>query len=150
MRLRKIKKVFLFSLLMIMALILLAVVFINLPFAHRFITQRVNNILANAHVPITINSIETIWPNSVEVNGVNLYGSPGDTIIYAENLGAMIAPLALLQKKVLIPSAFLSNSSIRFLRQNADLRSILQKPFQIPEVKSERKKRMKKNHGKSL
>ena len=121
MRLRKIKKVFLLSLAMIMALILLAVVFVNLPFAHRFITQRVNNILLNADVPISINSVETIWPNSVAVNGVNIYGHAGDTIIYAEKLGAAIAPFALLQRKLIIPSAFLSNSSVRFLRQNEDV-----------------------------
>ena len=105
-----------------MALILLAVVFVNLPFAHRFITRRVNIILVNAHVPTTINSIETIWPNSVAVTGVNLNGNAGDTIIYAEKVRAAIEPLALLQRKVIIPSAFLSNSSVTFLRQNADQR----------------------------
>ena len=107
-----------------MALILLAVVFVNLPFAHRFITRRVNIILVNAHVPTTINSIETIWPNSVAVTGVNLNGNAGDTIIYAEKLGATVSILELLQRKVLIPSAYLSNSSISLLRQNVDQRIV--------------------------
>ncbi len=146
MRFRKIKKAFLFFLAMIMALILLAVVFVNLPFAHRFITRRVNNILVNAHVPISINSIETILPNSVAVDGVNLQGKAGDTIIFAEKLGATIAPLALLRKKVIIPSAFLSNSSIKFLRQNADV------PINIAEAFSNtpsKKRKKEKNREKS-
>ena len=146
MRLRKIKKAFLFFLGMIMALILLAVVLINLPFAHRFITRRVNNILVNAHVPITINSIGLISPNTVAINGVNLHGNAGDTIIYAEKLGATIAPLALLQRKVIIPSAFLSNSRITFFRQNTDL------PINIAEAFSNirsKKRKKEKNRKKS-
>ena len=126
---------------MIMALILLAVVFVNLPFAHRFITQKVNNILVNANVPITINSIETIWPNSVAVKGVNLLGNTGDTIIYAEKLGATIAPLALLQRKLIIPSAFLSNSTITFLRQHADQRINIVEAFSNTQKKKETNKR---------
>ena len=125
---------------MIMALILLALVLINLPFGHRFITRRVNNILVNTHVPITINSIETIWPNSVAVNGVNLHGNEGDTIIYAKKLGATVSLLALLQRKVIIPSAFLSNSSITFLRQNTDQRINIAEAFSNTQKKKRQKK----------
>jgi translocation and assembly module TamB len=139
--LRKIKKAFLFLLIMIMALLLLAAVLINLPFAHRFITGWVNNILVNAQVPIIINSIGTILPNSVAVHGVYLHGDAGDTIIYAEALGAAIAPLALLQRKVIIPSAFISNSSVRFLRQDEDVGNNIAEAFSNIRGKTRQKEK---------
>jgi len=144
MRLRKIKKAFLLFLSIILALILLAVVFVNFPFAHRFITRRVNNILVNTHVPITINSIGTILPNSVAINGVYLHGNAGDTIIYAEKVRAAIEPLALLQRKVIIPSAFLGNSSATFLRQNADVRINIAEAFSNTRNKKRRKEKNRK------
>jgi len=151
MRLSKIKKAFLFFGIMIMALILLAAVFINFPFAHRFITGRVNIILVNAHVPITINSIETILPNSVAVNGVNFHGNAGDTIIYAEKVRVAIAPLALLHRKVIIPSAFLSNSSVTVLRQNEDAKINIAEAFtNIRSKEGEKEKDGKKSWEVSL
>jgi len=146
MRLRNIKKAFRFVLIIILVLFFLAAVFINLPFAHRFITTKVNNRLFDAHIPITIQSIGTILPNSVAINGVYLRGNAGDTIIYAEEVGAAIAPLALLQRKVIIQSAFLSNSSIRFLRQNADVRINIAEAFSNTRSK---KRKNEKNRKKS-
>ena len=140
MKSRKIKKAFFLTLVMMMALILLSVVFVNLPFAHRFITRSVNNILVNAHVPISIHSIETIWPNSVAVSGVNLHGNEGDTIMYAEKFGASVSLLGLLQRKVLIPSAFLSNSSISLLRQNADQQINMAEAFSSIQKEGRQKK----------
>ena len=121
MRLRNIKKAFRFVLIIIiLALIFLAAVFFNLPFTHRFITTKVNNILFDAHIPITIQSFGTISPNSVAVNGINLHGNEGDTIIHADEVRVAIAPLALIHRKVIIQSVFLSNSSVMILRQNED------------------------------
>ncbi len=144
MSLRKIKKTFLLFGVIIMAVLLLAAVFINLPFAHRFITGRVNNILVNAHIPITINSIETIFPNSFAVNGVTLHGKAGDTIIYAEKVKAVIAPIALLHKKLIIPSASLSNSSVTFLRQNENVGNNIAEAFSNTRSKKREKEKDEK------
>ncbi len=135
MRLRKIKKVFLYFLIAIIGLLFLAVVLINFPFAHRFITKKVNNILSNAHIPVYINSIGTILPNSVVVNGVTLFGVNGDTIIHSEKLGASFATLALLKKRVIISSVVLSNSGINLSRTERDLEINIAEAFSSKKSK---------------
>ncbi len=143
MSLRKLKKAFLIFLSVIVALILLAVVFINSPFAHRFVTGRVNSIFVNAHLPLSIHSIEKVWPNSAVIDGVYIFGIEGDTIIHAEKVRAAIKPLALLKRRVIIPSAYLSNSSVRFSRRNEN------EKINIADTFTKNRNRKEKNGKKS-
>jgi autotransporter translocation and assembly factor TamB len=120
MKLRKVKKVSIYFLISILVLFLLAVISINFPFAHRYITKKVNHILSNANIPVSINSISTILPGSLAVNGVKIIDDKGDTIIYAEDLRAAFSTVGLLKRKVIIQNAYIGNSEIKFLRNNKD------------------------------
>jgi|GEM_PF-5928429 len=118
MRQRKIKKAILFFLMTLFGILFLAQVILNFPFVQRYITKKVNEILINAKVPISINSIGKISTNSIVINGVFLFDANNDTIIYTENISATFSPIDLLYRRVIIPSATLVNANIRFLRNN--------------------------------
>ena len=143
-------KLILYFLIAIIGLIILAAVTVNLPFAHRFITSKVNNILSNAHIPITINSIGTILPNSIVVNGITLSGIKGETIIYAEKAGVTVATLALIRKRVLITSVILSNPAINLSRAEKDLKINIAEAFSNKKSKVPEKRPARKNSGKFL
>ena len=119
MRFRLLKKALSTILISIIGFMLLAFIFINLPFSHRFITNRVNQIFAGSDLPIHIGSISTITPGSLHVNYVLLTGSENDTIIFARNLKSSFKTFALLRKKIILPSVELEWASINFLRSDS-------------------------------
>ncbi len=121
MKLSRPKKVLLIILIAFSGLILLLFISVNLPYGHRFITNRVNNILAGAGIPIHITSISSIYPESITVKGVTLTGSQRDTIVYAGEIQADFVPLALLKKRVIISDIYLGDAKINFSRKNNNL-----------------------------
>jgi translocation and assembly module TamB len=95
-------------------------VFINLPFSHRYLAGKVNVILANAGVPVHINSVNRIFPGSVSIDGALITGHKGDTIIYAGRLKSDFKTFKLLEKKLILPSLKLENTRISFSRNIGD------------------------------
>jgi translocation and assembly module TamB len=113
---RRILKALLITLISFFGLLLLLFVILNLPFSHRFISEKVNAILVSANLPVEIRSIETVLPGKVFAEGVIIRGEANDTIIYAGTLKADFKTFALLRNKVIIKSAELNNLTVSILR----------------------------------
>ena len=112
---RRLKKTLLYILTGIVMLVLLTLALINLPFAHRYATDRVNGIFEDARLPIHIRSIEHLRTRALSVTGVTITGVEGDTIIHADGLKAGIRVLALLKREVYLSSVILEGASIRLI-----------------------------------
>jgi len=121
MKFRRTKKVLLIFLIAVCSLILLLIISINLPFGQRFITGRINNILADAGLPIHITEISKIFPEIVTVKGITISGIENDTIIYAGEIKAGFLPLGLLKKKLIIKSVDIIDAKVSILRKGKDL-----------------------------
>jgi len=96
--------VFLISVIGLLALLL---VFINLPFSDRFVSRQVNSLFSKLDLPLHIESIRTLLPNKVKVEGVTISGPQGDTIICAMGVDTKINLPALLKKKVKLQQVYL-------------------------------------------
>ena len=98
-RIRGIFKAVLVFLIAVIGLLFLTFIILNLPFSHRFATQKVNNIFSSSGLPVHLNSINKVFPWSVCAQGVLISGLKGDTIVYAGTVRSGIKPFALLRKK---------------------------------------------------
>jgi hypothetical protein len=116
MRIRRIIKTFLVFLASLLGLVLLVFIFLNLPFAHRFVTRKINAIFTSSHLPISIAAVNTVLPWSVHVQGVLIHEPDGDTIIYAGMVRTGLKPLALMKKKLILKGVSLENTSVLLMR----------------------------------
>ena len=112
----RLKKTFIVIILTIIVFVLLLVISLNLPVAHRLIARKINKILIDNHLPVHISSVQIILPKSVTIHGVSLTGIDGDTIMYAEEVRASIIPVAALSKKIILSSIYLGNCNINIVR----------------------------------
>ncbi|MDX2432480.1 MAG: translocation/assembly module TamB domain-containing protein [Bacteroides sp.] len=106
-RLRKFIRILAVFLISIIGLIVLLFIFINLPFSDRFVTKQTNSLFSKLDLPLHIESIRTVLPNKVKVEGVTISGPEGDTIICAMDLDAKIRLHALLKKKVKLKQVYI-------------------------------------------
>jgi translocation and assembly module TamB len=120
MRVRRIFKAFLVFLIALIGLLLLTFILINLPFSHRFVTQKVNGIFKSSGLPVHIESIKKVFPWSVYAEDILINGQQGDTIVFAERVSADLSPLALIRKKVILHSVSLADARIQFLRYSGE------------------------------
>lgn len=111
-RVRGIFKAILVFLISLIGLLILIFVLINLPFSHRFLTRKINQMLSSASIPLKISSVTTVLPRSVYAEGVIITGPAGDTIIYAGKIKASIRTLGLFNQKLILPSVNLENSVV--------------------------------------
>jgi hypothetical protein len=116
MILRRITKAILYFLISLAGLVFLLFIAVNLPFAQRSITVRINQILNKASLPIEISSVKRVLLSSLRAEGVLIRGSEGDTIIYAARLKAEFKLLAILKHKVILPHVYISDAKIKLLR----------------------------------
>jgi translocation and assembly module TamB len=116
MSLRRIIKILSVFLISLIGIILLVFVSVNLPFSHRFITGKVNRIFYNSGIPIHITSVERILPTSILIQGFGLYDTGGDTIICAETIKASFVLSALTVRKIIIPSVYIGNATVKLER----------------------------------
>jgi translocation and assembly module TamB len=116
MRIRGIIKAMVVFLISLVGFLMLVFVFINLPFSHRFVTQKINNILSSSRLPIHINSVNKVFPWAIYVQGILIHGSQGDTIVYAGKVRSGFEPLALIKKRLILKSVYLEKATINFLR----------------------------------
>jgi hypothetical protein len=119
-RVRGIIKAFVVFLISLVGFLLLLFLFLNLPFSHRFVTQKVNNIFTGSGIPVHINSVNKVFPWSVYVQGALIHTSGGDTIVYAGNIRAGLKALALFKKKIVLPSVCLEKVMIILSRNSAE------------------------------
>ena len=107
-RLRKFIRIIAVFLISIIGLLVLLFICINLPFSDRFVSRQTNSLFSKLDLPIHIESIRTVLPNKVKVEGVTISGPEGDTIICAMDLDAKITLHALLKKKVKLKQVYLA------------------------------------------
>ncbi len=79
-----------------------------MPFSDRFVSRKVNSIFTSLDLPLHIQSIRTVLPNKVRVEGVTITGKEGDTIICAMDLDTHISLPALLKNKVKLNQVYLA------------------------------------------
>lgn len=115
-RIRGILKTVAVFLISLTGFLLLVFVFINLPFSHRFVTQKVNSIFVSSGLPVHINSVNKVFPWAVYVQGILIYGPQGDTIVYAGKVRSGLKPLALFKKRVILRSVYLEKATINIFR----------------------------------
>ena len=119
-RVRGIIKAVLVFLIAVIGFLFLTFIIINLPFSHRFVTQKVNKIFTSSGIPVHLNSVTKVLPWSVYVQGVLIHGPEGDTIVYAEKVRSGLKPLALTKKKLILKSVYLEKASVNFLRNRGE------------------------------
>ena len=105
--LRKFIRIIAVFLISIIGLLVLLFIFINLPFSDRFVSRQTNNLFSSLDLPLHVESIGTVLPNKVKVEGFTISGPEGDTIICAMDVDVKINLPALLKKKVKLKQVFL-------------------------------------------
>ncbi len=108
--------------------------FINLPFSHRFVTKQTNRILSNLDLPIHIQSIRTILPTTVNLQGVEIFHFDGDAIIYAGELQVGYSLPSLLFKKVKLQKVYMDSARITLSMNNCTCRYNIAEAFS-PDLK---------------
>lgn len=143
MRVRKAARYFLIFLVSILGLVVLLFISINLPFTHGLVTKKTNQILSQSNLPIQIEKINRILPNSIKMEGIVIADPDGDTIIHVGRLQTNCRLLALMQKKVILKELDLSEASVDLL-MNYNTRK-----YNIAEVFTSGKKPKEANDGES-
>jgi len=118
MWIKRILKTLLITLISFLGFLLLIFIIFNLPFSHRFISGRINSIFIANHLPIQINSVNTVLPGKIYVEGVLIKGAESDTIVYAGKINADFNTIALLKHKVIVKDAELNNIRVNFSRNS--------------------------------
>jgi translocation and assembly module TamB len=88
---------------------------LNLPFTRGMVTKKTNQVLNQSNLPIHINSIDRILPNSIQIQGIVIAGLSGDTIIHVDELRTNCRVMALMRKKVILKDLDLGPTGIELL-----------------------------------
>lgn len=118
MKLSRLKKTFIVIIISITGLVLLLVISLNLPVAHRLITRKINKILLENHLPLHISNVLIVLPKSVTISRISLTASDGDTILYAGEIQASFKPFAAFNKKIILSSVNIGDCRINITRNN--------------------------------
>ncbi len=65
-------------------------------------------------------SVSSIFPWSVYMKDVLIFGPKGDTIVYSSKVSSGIKPLALIKKKLVLKSVYLEKATINILRKQGE------------------------------
>ncbi len=118
MRLHGFTKALLVFTISLIGFLFLIFIIINLPFSHRFVADRVNQILIASKVPVHVSSVKAVIPGSVFVQGILVSDTEGDTIISVSRIRASFSTLALLRRRVILPSVFLDNTAVNLSKNS--------------------------------
>ncbi len=94
-----------------------------MPFSDRFVSRKVNRLFTSLDLPLHIQSVRTVLPNKVKVEGVTITGIDGDTIICAMDLDTHISLPALLKKKVKLNQVYLNGVLVHLSNDDDQFRS---------------------------
>jgi translocation and assembly module TamB len=133
MRLLKLRRFLLIFLISVIGILALLFASLNLPFSQRFVTRQVNQILSGSNVPVHINAIKRILPNSVIIQGVVIADLNKDTIIYADELETDCRLFALMHRKVVLQDLDLSQVSVKILKNGKTLKYNIAETFKTVE-----------------
>ncbi len=136
MRLRKWRKISLVFLMGIVGLLLMVFLVLNLPFSQRFATGKVNQILSSSGVPIHLDAIRKIMPGSVNIQGIVISGTQGDTIIYVGELQADIRLISLIRSKVMLKEVLLDGVLVELVRKSGAEKLNIAAAFQSGKKKA--------------
>jgi len=120
MKLRRVRRYLLIFLSTLLGVLILLFGFLNLPFSQRIATAKVNQVLQQVEVPVHIDAIRKILPGSVNIYGVLISNSQGDTIIYTGRLKADIRLLALLRNRVVLQDLELQRAVVDIGRESGE------------------------------
>nr|MEA3478965.1 hypothetical protein [Bacteroidota bacterium] len=143
MRWRKAARLLFIILSSIFGLLVLLFAFINLPFTQRFVTTQTNQILATSNVPIHIDDIQRVLPNSVRIQGIVIRDLNSDTIIHVGGLKARVRLRALIRKRVILKDLDLRQTSMDLLMNYESRKYNIAETFTAgrePKAKKEKKK----------
>jgi len=125
----KIFRIAIKSLASIACIVILLLVFINLPFSRSFVTGRVNALFQKLELPLNIQAINKVRLKKVELEGFSIVDPGGDSIIYADYLETHIKLLALIKSKVILDNTELNGVGVKLL-MNYQTRNFTQFHFQ--------------------
>ncbi len=119
--LRKVGKGFLYLLLGIICLLVLALIFINLPVGKRVIKNQVVSYLENKlNTKVSIAKVDYSLPTWVELKGIYLEDQNKDTLLFGEELKVDIAMLKLVSGQIDIKKVGLTNMVGKINRAEKD------------------------------
>jgi hypothetical protein len=107
-----VRKVLTISVLSLAGLLLLVFLLLNLSITRRHVTLQVNRIMEKAELPVRLGSLQRVLPNEVEVQGVSITGTEGDTLIQAGRVYARIRLIALLRSRVVIKECHIHGAEV--------------------------------------
>lgn len=106
------KKVFIilnYLALLLVLLFVLVVAVVNLPVVHKVITQKANQVLADAGIPLKAGKFTLLISGKIGIEDVEIIAPGNDTIVFAGKAGINFRPLPLLFKRVEIENISLDN-----------------------------------------
>lgn len=113
----------------VIGILILIFALLNLPFSQRFATRQVNQILSGVNVPIHINAIKRILPNSVLIQDVLIEDLQGDTIIFVGELDANCRLISLIRKKVVLQDLDLNQAQVNILMNDLSRKYTIAEAF---------------------
>jgi len=130
MKLRKLRRFLVICIISVTGIFALLFSFLNLPFSQRFATRQVNQVLAGAHVPVHIDAIRRILPNSLVIRGILITDFQGDTIIYAGELRTDCRLPALMRQKVILRDLELTHLCVNIIMNDSTRNYNIAEAFQ--------------------
>ncbi|MEO7446399.1 MAG: translocation/assembly module TamB domain-containing protein, partial [Ferruginibacter sp.] len=119
--LKKTWRVFLFILLGIFSILLLAMVFINLPMGKTVVKNRVQSYLRDKlHTQVSIGSIDYSLPEWLEIKNVYIEDQHHDTLAYGEEISVDLNMVKLAFGKTDIQKIYLKNILLNINRKETD------------------------------
>lgn len=140
MTLRKLRRFSLIFLISVIGVLALLFASLNLSFSQRFTTRKVNQILAGAKIPVHLQEIRRILPNSVVVQGVLIESNEGDTIVFAHGVQADVSLLALIRKQVIFQRLDLRQASVNLIMNELSRKFNIEEAFTDGSTAKARKK----------
>jgi hypothetical protein len=92
------------------ALVTLLVILINLPFGHKILTSQANRFFEGRGWPLTIEHISLSLSGSVEVSGIRMLTTTGDTILSVGDIQVELSIWPLFSRTVIISEVSLENA----------------------------------------
>ena len=117
----RVLKYLLFTLLFLIALL---AGILNTPFAHRIITDKVNDLFARNGLSAHIGELSLLLTGKIELGHLKVKSPSGDTIVYAEKIIIELSPMALFSDRILIQDAKLENVFVNWHKKDTTLLSL--------------------------
>ncbi|MEO8148739.1 MAG: hypothetical protein ABI723_13930, partial [Bacteroidia bacterium] len=126
-------------------MILLLVGVINLPFAHRIITNKVNDILRENGLPVHVGKLSLLLNGKIGLSQLEVKSLTGDTIIYAGNVNISVSPGPLFSNRIVIQNVELGDIVVNLQADKNTGKLVLLSLFPPSSETSKNKTKAKKS-----